>query len=230
MAQSQLRPESSWDPTWERVFREQPWGQYPPEHVVRFVARKWYSAADRSGVRLLDLGCGPGACTWYMARERFSVSGIDGSETAIDLARHRLAHEGLVADLHVGNFAILPWPEGVFDGVIDNFALCHNRFEDCRRAVREAYRVMKPGGCLLSCSFSARTLGCGAGTVVERGGYKDITVGPLAGKGFCLFMTRNRVAELFRDFAVQEIELVSRTVSSMQHLIEFWCVEAHKPC
>ncbi|MEI9897627.1 MAG: hypothetical protein WDN28_28155 [Chthoniobacter sp.] len=51
----------SWDPVWERLFREQEWGKYPPEHVIRFVARNFYKAPDRKQVRLLDLGGGTGA-------------------------------------------------------------------------------------------------------------------------------------------------------------------------
>ena len=98
---------SSWDPVWEEVFRAQEWGKYPPEYVIRFVARSFYGAPDRKAVRLLDLGCGPGACTWYMAREGFSAAGIDGSETAICRCAERLRNERLAADLKVGDYVVL---------------------------------------------------------------------------------------------------------------------------
>ncbi|HVE14009.1 MAG TPA: class I SAM-dependent methyltransferase, partial [Elusimicrobiota bacterium] len=88
----------AWDPAWDDVFRAQPWGKYPPEEVVRFVARNFYKAPDRGAVRLLEIGCGPGANLWYAAREGFAVFGIDGSEPALEAARRRFAAEGLAGE------------------------------------------------------------------------------------------------------------------------------------
>src|SRR5215467_12346173 len=100
----------SWDAEWERIFRSREWGRYPAEHVVRFVARRFYAAPDRSKVRLLDLGCGAGgASTWYFAREGFDVSAIDGSETAVAKTRRRLGAEGFFADVRTGDVIHLPW-------------------------------------------------------------------------------------------------------------------------
>src|SRR5690348_6213732 len=118
----------SWDPVWESVFRSQEWGKCPPEYVVRFVARRWYQVSLRREVRLLDLGSGPGACAWYMAREGFSVSAIDGSPTAIAQLAERLATEGLDVEGLVGDIVRLPWSKDTFDGVIDNAALYANRW------------------------------------------------------------------------------------------------------
>lgn len=145
------------DPKWEEIFQLQEWGKYPPECVIRFVARNWYRA-DRKAIRLLDVGCGPGACTWYMAREGFTVSGIDGSPTAIRRAEERLASEGLSAELRVGDFTkTLPWDAGTFDGVIDNAALCCNSLENWRSAITEILRVLKPDGKMFSACFTEKS-------------------------------------------------------------------------
>jgi 2-polyprenyl-3-methyl-5-hydroxy-6-metoxy-1,4-benzoquinol methylase len=84
---------STWPAVWEQIFASRPWGKYPPEHAVRFVDRNFYRIPDRANTRLLEIGCGPGANIWFMAREGFGVSGIDGSRTAIKLAGERLAVE-----------------------------------------------------------------------------------------------------------------------------------------
>ena len=39
------------------------WGQYPTEHVIRFIARNYYNR-ERMNTRILDFGCGGGAHTW----------------------------------------------------------------------------------------------------------------------------------------------------------------------
>lgn len=107
------------DPIWEQVFSSREWGKYPPEHVVRFVARNFYGLPNRAVVRLLEIGCGPGTNVSFMTREGFSTSGIDGSPTAIRKAGDRLARENLHADLRVGNIAypalgrqLLRWRSG----------------------------------------------------------------------------------------------------------------------
>src|ERR1700722_13214770 len=73
----------SWDPVWEQIFANQSWGKYPPEELIRFVARNYYRAANRGDIKILEVGCGAGACIWYMAREGFCATGIDGSPSAI---------------------------------------------------------------------------------------------------------------------------------------------------
>lgn len=218
----------SWDPVWEEIFRRQEWGKYPPEYVIRFVARNFYRAADRKAVRLLDLGCGPGACTWYMAREGFSISGIDGSPTAIQNATARLHAEGLTADLQVGDYTRLPWPDNYFDGVLDNVTLCCNRFAQCQLAVAEVQRVLKNGGAFLSANFTDRTWGYGLGREIEPSGFTDIREGPLAGRGFALFMSRWHLDELYRGFERCEIERLAWTMEGMMQQVELWIVACRK--
>jgi ubiquinone/menaquinone biosynthesis C-methylase UbiE len=220
---------SSWDPEWEKIFRENEWGKYPPEHVIRFIARNFYKAPDRREVKVLDLGCGTGACTWFIAREGISVSGIDGSPTAIDRAAKRLASEGLSADLKVGDYIDLPWADQTFDAVIDNASLGCNRFADCQRAVAEVLRVLKPGGRFQSANFSTRTWGYGEGTEVEKNGYRDIPAGPLTGRGFVLLMDEPQLDVLYAPFVERTVERATWTVDQMRHLMDLWIVECRKP-
>ena len=220
---------TSWDPVWDKVFRSQEWGKYPPEYVVRFVARNWYSAAERAGVKLLDLGCGPGACTWFMAREGFSVGAIDGSPTAIRTLEARLSAEGLHADARVGDYLHLPWADAAFDGVIDNVSLYTNRMVQVRAAVAEVVRVLKPGGRFLSANFTPRSWGCGLGDSVEPNGFDNIREGPLAGKGFALFMDREQLQSVYREFSDIAVETTSWTLENMSKVIELWVVTCRKP-
>ena len=219
---------SSADPIWEEIFRQQEWGKYPSEHVIRFVARCFYRAEDRSRVRLLDLGSGPGACTWYMAREGFSVTALDCSATAVERLRLRLAGDGLHAEACVGDVVQLPFPDGVFDGVVDNFCLYSVPLTASQRAVDEVWRVLRPGGRFFSASFTDRTHGYGLGREVEPGAFTEIPEGPLAGRGLSVFRGRSDLDRLYRRFAPLAVERASWTLDGMRQLVEAWLVTCAK--
>lgn len=221
--------ESTWDPLWEKLFQSREWGKYPPEHVIRFIARNFYGAAERRKIRLMEIGCGPGANIWFMTREGFTVSGIDGSSTAIQQARQRLAKEGLTADLRVGDFSRLPWPDNSFDGAVENVSFYTNRWTDIQRALGEVLRVLKPGAPFLSSSFTDHTWGYGQGELVETDGFVNLPEGPLAGTGFCLFLKRERVPDLFRDFSDINVERISWTMDGEAHLLEQFVITCRKP-
>lgn len=219
---------ATWDPIWEEIFRNKGWGKYPPEHLVRFVARNFSAVNDRSTVRLLETGCGPGPNVWFMAREGYAAHGIDGSAVAIERAKQRLASEGLSADLRAGDFAQLPWPDSTFDGVVENVSLYSNPAAAIDRALSEVHRVLKPGARFISTFFSDRTWGYGQGQMIERDGFVDLREGPLAGAGFCLFLNRGRVSEVFHAFIDVAVERASWTLNDEQHLVELLVITCRK--
>lgn len=219
----------SWDPTWEEIFREEEWGKYPPEHVIRFVARRFYKAKDRKQIRILDLGCGPGACSWYIAREGFALSGIDGSETAIRRCKQRLESEKLTGDLKVGDLGRLDWPDNYFDAVIDNAAVCCNPFNASKKIVKEVIRVLKPSGHFISSSFTTKTWGYGNG--IQGNGeneYLQVFEGPLKNRGFVLFLDEEQVEELLSPFKQITIDTLNSTIQGGKNNIEWWIAECLK--
>jgi SAM-dependent methyltransferase len=213
---------------WERIFRTQAWGRYPSESVVRFVARRFYGADDRRAVRLLDLGCGPGACTWFMAREGFSVSGVDMSPTAIAQARARLADERLEADLRVGDIAALPYASGTFDGVIDNCALCCNPVAEIAPILAEVRRVLRPGGAMLSLAFTDRCWGYGTGQALGDGAFTDAPEGPFHNRGLIQFLGRAQIDTLYRDFTALSVETTAWSANAQRDNVELWVIQAEK--
>src|SRR5271165_5975647 len=99
----------AWDPIWDKIYSRRSWGKYPKEELIRFVARHYYGAPDRSAFKFLDVGCGFGASACYLAREGFTIDAIDGSAVIIDLLRKRLVAEDLKVSLVVGDAAALPY-------------------------------------------------------------------------------------------------------------------------
>lgn len=220
----------SWDSVWEKVFQEQEWGKYPPEELIRFIAWNFYGVKDRKSVRLLDVGCGTGACTWYLAREGFSVDGIDGSKTAIYRATKRFAEEGLKAEFVVGDLIKLPYPDEFFDAVIDVAAIECNTIENVKAIFAQINRVLRPGGEFFSMAIKTGSYGYGEGDEIERNTFTNVKIGPFKGKGIIHFFTEREIRHLLslNQFKNVEIEWSARTVNNQKNKIIHWIVMAQK--
>lgn len=220
----------SWDSVWEDVFQRQEWGRYPGEDLIRFVARNFYKAPDRREIKILELGCGPGGNLWYMAREGFSVYGIEGSKTASEKAQTRLDAEcpGWSGKIAVGDFSKpLPFESGFFDAAIDNEAVYCNAFEISKSIYAECRRVLKPGGKVFSRTFASGSWGDGTGRNLGRGAWA-VGEGPLLGKGYSRFTSKDEIPELFKGFEIAELELITRTSGGLERETREWLITAVK--
>lgn len=220
----------AWDKIWEDVFSQQEWGRYPGEDLIRFVAKNFYSAENRRSVKLLEVGCGPGGNLWYMAREGFSVYGIDGSRTAITSAKSRLDKEipGWKGEVICGDMTILPYENETFHGVIDNEAIYCNSFDASVEIYGEIGRVLVPEGKLFSRTFTAGSMGDGTGQQIGPNCWL-VSEGPATGKGPCRFTHRSEIPVLLQGFALDTVDLISRTVAgNPKNLVSEWLITAHK--
>ena len=97
------------------------------------------------GQRLLEVGCGIGTDLTRFATGGARVTGIDLSQTAIDLAGQNLALHGVTPDdLRVANAEALPFGDNTFDVVYGHGVIQYTA--DPARLVRECARVVRPGG------------------------------------------------------------------------------------
>jgi SAM-dependent methyltransferase len=227
----------SWDPVWEQVFTSQAWGRYPGEDLIRFVARNFYDVPtyDRASIHFLEVGFGTGANLWFLAREGFTFSGIEGSKSAESIARARLDAEcpgwstspHTSGELVVGDMANLTWPDNTFDALIDSEAVYCNDYEESCRIYREMYRVAKPGGTLFVRTFATGCWGDGIGTEVGVNRY-IADKGPLVGKGPSRFTSESEINDLLGPWEITEVNLITRTLDAQRHTISEWIIEAMK--
>ena len=108
--------------------------------------------APEAGQRWLDVGCGNGAFTEMLIErcDPASVHGIDPSEQQLAYARARPALRA--AQLDRGDAMALPFADNSFDVYTISFGIRNvTRIPD---ALREAYRVLRPGGRLMVLEFS----------------------------------------------------------------------------
>ena len=94
----------------------------------------------RPGATVLDVACGPGIATAAALQRGCTAVGVDFSAAMLAVARERLP----AATFQEGDAEALPLPSASVDAVISNFGLHH--FPRPVRALREALRVLRPGG------------------------------------------------------------------------------------
>jgi SAM-dependent methyltransferase len=110
--------------------------------------------------RVLDMGAGSGRASIGVlaARPMTSVVALDiyrgywGIEdNTPDRLERNAAAAGVASrvEVRVGDMREMPFPDGSFDGAISSFAIDHLGPDDAGRALREAARVLKPGGQML---------------------------------------------------------------------------------
>jgi SAM-dependent methyltransferase len=103
---------------------------------------------------VLDIGCGLGDNAIYLASRGHSVTGLDGSPTAIEEARRRASAAGVTVTFDVADATDLSGYESRFDTVVDS-ALYHCLDDDGRQAyIAALYRATRPGARLHLWCFS----------------------------------------------------------------------------
>ncbi|MEH6566084.1 MAG: class I SAM-dependent methyltransferase [Halopseudomonas sp.] len=103
------------------------------------------AVAGQVHARALDLGCGAGHVSFRVAPQLSEVVAYDLSQAMLDTVTAAAAERGLsniVAQQGVAEY--LPFADASFDWVFSRYSAHH--WQDLGRALREVYRVLKPGG------------------------------------------------------------------------------------
>ncbi|MFD4509283.1 class I SAM-dependent methyltransferase [Streptomyces sp. NPDC058457] len=146
------------------------------------------------GDRVLDVGCGTGYLTRCMAARvgrNGAVTGVDPSPPVLEYARRRKQRPGSAPCTYREGIAeSLDLPDSSFDTVVTSLLL-HHLPEDLRpAALREMYRVLRPGGRLLVVEFRPPRSRLGQHLVHGGGGHAmahnrvDLLDGLIADAGF----------------------------------------------
>ncbi|MBT2444492.1 class I SAM-dependent methyltransferase [Streptomyces sp. ISL-36] len=92
------------------------------------------------GVRMLDVGTGPGTAAAAACARGAMVTAVDAEPTMVELAKQALP----AVDVHVAALPDLPFEDGEFDAVVANFVL--NHVGRPKIALAELRRVVRPNG------------------------------------------------------------------------------------
>jgi 2-polyprenyl-3-methyl-5-hydroxy-6-metoxy-1,4-benzoquinol methylase len=137
---------------------KQVWDQQsdPMASFDQFILRPFLEEAlaeigpEGSGRRVMELGCGSGPISCFLAAKGFVVDGIDVSPQAIAMARQHAEGRGLRVNFTVADLCNLPTAFGHYDLIVDGHCL-HYLVEDADRqkALAVVRGMLKNGGLFL---------------------------------------------------------------------------------
>jgi len=127
------------------------------EHYDRFMGRYTPPLATaladavgvEAGMRVLDVGCGPGGLSSELAK-RVGAQSVAAIDPAAQFAA-ACAERNPGADVREGVAEELPWGDGEFDAALSSLVIGFMRDPD--RGVREMARVTRPGGTVAVCMW-----------------------------------------------------------------------------
>jgi SAM-dependent methyltransferase len=121
---------ADWYVEWTRDWDSEPLGLLP---------------ADLHGLRVLDLACGYGTASRYLAQRGARVTGLDLSARLLSRARQMEDSQPLGIRYIQGDAACTDWWDGLaYDGVLCNMALMD--IDDLDGALTTVATVLAPGG------------------------------------------------------------------------------------
>jgi ubiquinone/menaquinone biosynthesis C-methylase UbiE len=149
--------------------------------------------------KILDLGCGTGRHSIFLAQKGFMMYASDISKTGIAITRKKARSLDLKMKLKVFDMKKIPYPANYFDGVICIFVLGHGLLKENKRAIDEIYRVLKPKGTVITEFMSVKDKTYGKGKEVE----KNTFLGSMEEDKHMLhhYFTRDEIKMLLSRFA-----------------------------
>lgn len=201
---------------WDQVYNQKGMAQYPDNMLIRFVAKNYYNVPNRKDVKFLDVGCGAGASSWYLAREGFSVAAIDSSPVAMENMRKRFEKENLEAFMMCGDVVNLEFKPNYFDGIVDISSLCYIPQDKITGLMSRLYTVLKPGGRFFSIS---PTNDC----AIEPFNHTINKVSLRA-----RFMTYPEAYDNFKEFKEIKISTYTYQVDRVDGRVKLWVIQAEK--
>ncbi len=173
-----------------------PWNnEAPPEILTNLVETEKITPC-----KVIELGCGAGNNLIYLSTRGFDPTGIDISETAIDIAGKSAAKKDakcnfISADV-LGDMSEM---HGKYDFAYDWHLLHHIFPEDREKYINNVYRLLKPDGQYLSVCFSEDSPEFGG-----KGKYRKTPLDTIL-----YFSSEDEIRALFKPvFEIEELKTI----------------------
>ncbi len=121
--------------------------RYTREYRLAEIRRNARAVASQiqEGNAVLEVAPGPGYLAIELAKlGKNKLTGMDISRDCVEIARKNAREEGVDVEFREGNVSSMPFQDNTFDFIVCTLAF--KNFKEPLKALREMYRVLRPGG------------------------------------------------------------------------------------
>ena len=219
---------------WERNYKNKRYNKYPFDSVVSFIFRN-FNNKKKDKIKILDLGCGGGNNSYFIAKEGFDLYAVDGSDESINITRNKLSFYDKNKIIK-SYFQKLPFKRNFFDCVIDRQSLSCNKIKDIEKIVNEIYRILKSDGKYLGLVYSLEHPQLKFGLKLKDNIYKGVVIGSdynnfkkgtFNKSGQIHFFSEKEIFNLFSKFKKINItkQIIKKLSKNMKYNDEHICFE-----
>jgi ubiquinone/menaquinone biosynthesis C-methylase UbiE len=217
------------DEVWEELHSNGSWGEYPEIEVVRHF--KQLCKTNPVKLRVVDIGCGGGAHTKFLAETGFDTFAFDGSQSAVRQAQKFVNSAGLHAEVIVSDAVSMQYESGYFDCALESAVLYANNTSDIMTILSEVNRVLRVGGSFFSTGlFTIECTGVETGQMVETGTYTNCKSGVFQNRGLVHCFTDQEIVQWWEDsgFHIRSIDKIQRTQDNGALTVVYYYVDAYR--
>lgn len=190
-----------WEQEWDRIYKDQGEVQFDVLPTVIVAA----DIFKRNGCKtIMDLGCGTGRHSIYLAQQGFKVYATDISETGLKITKSKAENLNLSnIEVKQHDMRDIPFADNSFDGILCVWTTGHGTLDDSCKNVNEIYRLLKPNGIAVIDYVSIYDENYGKGKEIE----KDTFVNNVEGEENIPhhYSTTEELKELYSNFSHTEI-------------------------
>jgi ubiquinone/menaquinone biosynthesis C-methylase UbiE len=188
---------------WEKVYQERGDLKF---NVLTKIVRAARLFKEIKYEKILDLGCGTGKHSIFLAKKGFQVYATDISPTGIEIAREKaksLRLDNIYFKQH--DMRKIPFSDRFFDAVICTWVIYHGTLTKIQKTIDEIYRVLKTGGMVITDFLPVDAESYGLGREIE----KNTFIGEKAMEEDVphYYSTKEEIKELFSAYRNLKIRL-----------------------
>jgi SAM-dependent methyltransferase len=204
---------------WESSFKEKQemWGWEPADSVIETL-----ELFNKQGInKILIPGFGYGRNAKIFIDNGFNVTGIEISETAIDIAKQNFGNK---IKVYHGSVNSMPFDQELYDGIYC-YALIHLlRTEERIKLIENCYNQLKPDGYMVFVSISKEDFRYGQGKEISKDTFEPWT-------GLTLFFyDSDSIKSEFGNYGLINAKIVNEPIENLGNkpLQKFWYIICKK--
>lgn len=190
-----------WEQEWDKIYKDQGEVQFDILPTVKVATDIFKRNGSKS---VMDLGCGTGRHSIYLAEQGFKVYATDISETGLEITKSKAEKLNLSnIEFKQHDMRDILYDNNTFDGILCVWTTGHGTVEDSRKNINEIYRVLKPNGIVVIDYVSIYDENYGKGREIE----KDTFINNVEGEENIPhhYSTIEELKELYSNFSHVEI-------------------------